>query len=85
MKKLKSCLLNFLYNLDRAIASLFGAPPQETISSETGRAMARSDHDLDDVPAEILGKALNEIQPGHTDHAIAHADKLDAVDDGKEG
>src|SRR5712691_6465856 len=29
-------VLNFLYNLDRAFASLGGAPPQETISSEVG-------------------------------------------------
>lgn len=27
-----------IYNLDRAVASLFGAPPQETISIEVGRA-----------------------------------------------
>jgi hypothetical protein len=34
---MKKSLLNFLYNVDRAIASLYGAPPQETISSEVGR------------------------------------------------
>ena len=29
---MKKRLTNFLYNADRAIASLFGAPRQETIS-----------------------------------------------------
>lgn len=34
---MKRRLLDFLYNADRAIASLFGAPPQETISSAVRR------------------------------------------------
>lgn len=71
---------NFLYNLDRAVASLFGAPPQETISSESGRAAKR-----DDEVAEALCKVLNTIQPGHCDHAVEHADRLDKADDGREG
>lgn len=71
--------LNFAYNLDRAIASLFGAPPQETISSESARAAST------DEAAELLCQALNTIQPGHCAHAITHADALDKADDGKEG
>jgi hypothetical protein len=72
-------VIDFLYNLDRAGASVFGAPPQETISSELGRAKARG---------AWWGRAgswvLNKIQPGHTDRAIAHANALDAVDNGDE-
>jgi len=67
------------YNLDRAVASLFGAPPQETISSEVGRAATH------DELAAFLARILNRIQPGHTAHAVAHADALAHVDDGFEG
>ncbi len=73
-------LRNFLYNLDRAIASLFGAPPQETISSEWGR---HDDGDYDSL-ADIGATVLNKIQSGHTEHAVKHADALDKVDDGEE-
>ena len=76
-KKLKSMLLNFLYNEDRAIASLAGAPPQETISSELGRHDANP---VDDVAADLL----DDIQANHTEVAIKHADALDAVDNGFE-
>jgi len=75
----KSRLMNFLYNEDRAIASAAGAPPQETISSETGRLRYKEKW------AAILCEVLNDIQPGHCDHAIKHADALDKVDDGFEG
>ena len=82
---------NFLYNLDRAVASLGGAPPQETISSEVGRvargqaeghwrwetwAAKKLSNWLDTTP-RIWGK-------DHTQHAIEHADALDRVDDGRE-
>ncbi len=71
-------VLNFLYNLDRAFASLGGAPPQETISSEVGR----------NANSNWLAKqtrwALDKIQPLHTEHAVEHADRLDAADDGQE-
>ena len=73
-----SRFINFLYNQDRSVASLFGAPPQETISSEVGR------HAKDDVAAKALADALNVVDPGHTKDAIAHADALDKVDDGVE-
>lgn len=70
--------INFLYNQDRSIASLFGAPPQETISSEVGR------HAKDDVAAKALADVLNTIDPGHTKDAIEHADALDKADNGVE-
>ena len=70
---------NFLYNLDRTLASLFGAPPQETLSSYFFGRRKIPGH-LDDVGAAIL----NTIDPNHTKDAIAHADKLNAADDGKE-
>lgn len=76
---LKTSFLHFLYNLDRAIASLFGAPPQETISSETGRAAKRGDK-----IAEVGKDILDTIQKDHCENAIVHATKLDKVDDGQE-
>lgn len=87
---------NFLYNADRAIASLIWGTSQETISSEVGR-IAKGAGKLDGwTPRwkfEIrLAKALSrwlDTTPAiwgvdHTKKAIAHADLLDAVDDGKE-
>lgn len=82
---------NFLYNLDRAVASLGGAPPQETISSEVGRvargeavghfrletwAALRIAHWLD-TDWRLWGR-------DHTARAIEQADALDAADSGKE-
>ena len=86
---------NFLYNIDRTIASLIWGTSQETISSEVGRIargekeigeplrwgtgrkfMIRLSHWLDSTP-KIWGV-------DHTAKAIEHANKLDAVDDGKE-
>ena len=69
---------NAAYNLDRAIASLFGAPPQETISSESGR------HAHHNEVAALLCKMLNVVDPGHCDHAVQHAEALDKADDGVE-
>lgn len=74
----KKQIVNFLYNLDRAIASLFGAPPQETISSMVGRYARAHGWDHWDFFAWVL----NKIDPGHTDQAIEHADKLNNADDG---
>lgn len=76
---IKQRLMDFLYNEDRAIASAAGAPPQETISSEVGRLQNT------DILAKALCEVLNDIQPGHCTHAVAHADALDKADDGFEG
>ena len=70
---------NFLYNLDRMVASLFGAPPQETLSSYFFGRRKIPGH-LDDIGAKILDK----IDPNHIKDAVTHADKLNSVDDGKE-
>jgi hypothetical protein len=67
---------NFLYNIDRALASLFGAPPQETISSRAGRY--DNDNNLADKACDIL----DVIDPGHCEDAVKHADALNKVDDG---
>lgn len=75
---LKSNVVDFIYNLDRAIASLFGAPPQETISSEAGR------HEATNPLADAASDVLDKIQPGHTENAIIHANLLDAADNGQE-
>lgn len=74
---LKSRLVNFLYNLDRAAASLFGAKPQETISSEIGR------HDQNPI-VDVAADALDDIQKNHVENAVTHANALDAADNGQE-
>ncbi len=69
--------MDVLYNLDRTVASAFGAPAQETISSEAGRLAHK------ELWATVLCKMLNYIQPGHCTHAIEHADSLESVDKGE--
>ena len=56
-------VINFLYNIDRSIASLFGAPPQETISSEIGR---HESNPIDKVAADVL----NDIQRDHVENTV---------------
>jgi hypothetical protein len=70
---MKKRLTDFLYNVDRAIASLFGALPQETISSEIGR---HESNPIDEAAADVL----DAIQKDHVENAVIHADKLDAAD-----
>jgi hypothetical protein len=70
---MKQALLNFLYNVDRALASLFGAPRQETISSEIGR------HDQQPV-VEEAADVLDAIEPGHVEAAVKKADALNKAD-----
>ena len=81
MKKIllgvKTRLFNFLYNEDRSIASLGGAPPQETISSEIGR---HESNPIDEEAADVL----DAIQNDHVENAVLHADKLDAADNSQE-
>jgi hypothetical protein len=69
----KNWLINTFYNLDRFVASLFGAPPEETISSEIGR------HDKNPV-VEEAEDVLDAVQKGHTQNAVSHADALDKAD-----
>ncbi len=87
---------NFLYNVDRAIASLVWGTAQETISSEVGRisrGAGKPDGWTPRYKFEICwAKALAEWLDStpriwgvdHTTKAIEHADKLDAVDNGTE-
>ena len=77
LRRIGSALKNFLYNEDRALASLGGADPQETISSEIGR------HDKNPV-VDLFADALDLIQRDHVENAVAHANELEAADDGKE-
>ena len=76
---MKRRVCDFLYNLDRALASLMGSSPQETLSSEIGRAKLRG---------VWWGKTgywvLNCIQKDHCENAILHADALDRADNGLE-
>ena len=69
-------LLDFLYNEDRAVASLAGAPAQETISSEAGRLQHK------ELWASLLSRMLDAIQKDHVENAIVHADALESVDKG---
>ena len=70
-------LKGFLINLDRAIASAAGAPTQETISSEAGRAL-----EVGKWWGRWLCAILDKISPGHCARALQHAEKLEKVDDG---
>ena len=86
-----SSISNFLYNLDRAVASLGGAPPQETISSEVGRVAngTREGHfKAETWIAKQIAKRLDTDSwiwgQQHTLKAILHADQLNKLDDGKE-
>mgnify|MGYP003393010099 CR=1 FL=1 len=63
--RITQCFLNCAYNLDRAAASLFGADPQATISSESGRHNA--------FPYKALAAVLNELEEGHVEKAQANA------------
>lgn len=63
------CLKNFAYNLDRAFASLFGADPQATISSEVGR---HAGNPLADQAAALL----DALDKGHVAEARARAKVL---------
>ena len=74
---MKKRLLNFVYNVDRAIALLCGAPSQETISSEIGR---QESNPIDEEAADLL----DDIQKNHVENAVLHADTLDAADNGQE-
>lgn len=87
---------NFLYNLDRTIASAIWGTSQETISSEVGRiAVGKGQPDgwtpkwgSETRMAKALAHWLDTTPRiwgvDHTAKAIKHADQLDAVDDGKE-
>jgi hypothetical protein len=70
-------LLDFLYNEDRAVASLGGAPAQETISSEAGRLEHK------ELWASLLARMLDAVQKDHVENAIVHADALELVDKGE--
>ncbi len=86
---------NVLYNVDRTIASAIWGTSQETISSEVGR-IARGEKEVGEPIRWGTGRKFMtwlsywlDRTPriwgvNHTAKAIAHADKLDAVDDGKE-
>jgi hypothetical protein len=87
---------NVLYNFDRMIASAIWGTSQETISSEVGR-IAKGAGQVDGwTPrwgfevrwAKAVARWLDTTPKiwgvDHTSKAIAHADLLDAVDDGKE-
>lgn len=71
---MKRRLFDFLYNMDRAAASLFGAPPQETISSEIGRSALRGEW-----WGRVGNWALDRVQKDHCKNAVRRANALDAT------
>lgn len=88
---------NFLYNLDRVVASLiWGGNPQETISSEVGRIAKGAGQPDGWTPrwefevrwAKALARWLDSTPKlwgvDHTAKAIKHADALEQADDGAE-
>lgn len=86
---------NFLYNVDRTIASLVWGTSQETISSEVGR-IARGERQVGEPlrwgaetqVAKAVARWLDTTPTiwgvDHTRKAIEHANALNAADDGKE-
>lgn len=76
---LKTRTWSFLYNLDRALASLWGASPQSTISAEAARACQRGRW-----WGRFMCIGLNWLNPGHCDQAAHHARILESADDGVE-
>lgn len=72
-------LKNFLYNEDRSAASLGGAQPEETISSEAAR------HRSSNPVAGAACDVLDAIQSGHCQAALDHAEILDQADSKYQG
>lgn len=66
----------FFYNLDRALASLMGAPYEETLSSQIGRRANGTLGSRGRWFFRACAWVLNTLDRGHTDHAIALADAL---------
>lgn len=74
--KAELAILGFWYNIDRALASLIGAPWQETLSSQIGR---RANGTLGQHGRWFFRgcrKVLNFFDKDHTEKAIVHADRL---------
>jgi hypothetical protein len=68
-------IFNFLYNIDRGIASLFGANPQSTISREACKRRGQV------WWGTALAWMLEKIDPGHCAQAEKHAQELINADD----
>lgn len=69
-------VFGFWYNIDRALASLMGAPYEETLSSQIGRRANGTLGQRGRWFFKACAWVLNTIDKGHTDHAIALADSL---------
>ena len=61
---------HFLYNLDRAFASLIWGSAQETISSEEGRH----------APNGVVCRVISLFRDHHCEKAVEHADRLNKAD-----
>lgn len=66
----------FFYNIDRALASLMGAPYEETMSSQIGRRANGTLGQRGRWFFKACAWVLNTIDKGHTEHAINLADAL---------
>lgn len=69
-------IVNILYNIDRTIASIFGANRQDTISGVVGREAAEGDK-----VAEVAEAALDEVfGPQHAEESAKTDAALEASD-----
>ena len=73
LRKIGHNLVDFLYNADRAVASLGGAPAEQTISGEIGEHR--------NLPvAKQAAEVLDLVQKDHVENAAAHGEYLDSAD-----
>ena len=76
---IKRIIEDTLYNLDRVAASALGAAPQETLSSQIGRAALRGCW-----WGKVGRWMLDGVSKDHCEKAIRHADELNMADNGDE-
>lgn len=77
--KAELAIVGFWYNIDRALASLMGAPWQETMSSQIGRRANGSLGHHGRWFFKLCSAGLSLIQKDHCQLAIIHADKLKEI------
>jgi hypothetical protein len=69
-------IVNFLYNEDRALASLAGADRQDTISGVAGQQAAKGNE-----LAEVADRALDDVfGPNHAEESAKTDAALEAAD-----
>lgn len=64
MSTIGAYFMNILVAFDQFVNTIFGGPPDETISARWGKGKSQ----IDEAGADVL----NAIEPGHTEGAIVH-------------